>query len=302
MATESRTLVILALIANGLIAVLKFGAAAISGSSAMLAEGFHSVADTGNQLFLLRGSAVSRYAADVRHPYGRGKELYFWSFMVAVFLFVGGSVIAFINGWNHIRHPGEPENLWLNLTVLGLAALFEILIAFRPAVKEFNRRRGTRSVWSRVRESKDPALLVVLFEDTAAVIGVGIAAAGVILAHATGDGRWDGAASMVIGVLLAVTAFLLAYETKSLLIGEGASRQDRAAIRAAVLSDPDVEQIGRLLTLQMGTDKILVNVDVDFDEGMADDQIEVAIDRIEVAIRQAVPQAEYIFVEPETVA
>ncbi len=300
MATESRVLVLLALAANSLIAVLKFVAAAISGSSAMLAEAFHSVADAGNQLFLLRGAAASRYAADVRHPFGRGKELYFWSFMVAVFLFVGGAVVAVIEGWERVRHPEPPEDLWLNLGVLALAALFEIFIAFLPAVREFNRRRAGRKVWPTIRESKDPALLVVLFEDTAAVLGLTFASVGIAIAHVTDDGRWDGVTSIVIGVLLALTAWVLAYETKAMLVGEGASRRDRAAMRAAALRVPAVTTVGNLLTMQLGPEEILVNMEVDFDDGLDAAALEAAIDAVEAAVRHAVPAASRIFVEPES--
>ncbi len=300
MATESRVLVLLALAANSLIAVLKFIAAAISGSSAMLAEAFHSVADSGNQLFLLRGTAASRYAADVRHPFGRGKELYFWSFMVAVFLFVGGAVVAVIEGWERFRHPEPPDDLWLNLGVLAVAAAFEIFIAFLPAVREFNRRRAGRKIWATIRDSKDPALLVVLFEDTAAVLGLVFASVGIIIAHVTDDGRWDGITSIVIGVLLAMTAWVLAHETKALLVGEGASRRDRAAMRSAALRVPQVETVGNLLTMQLGPNEILVNMEVDFDPGLSGDELEQAIDAVETAVRAAVPAASRIFVEPET--
>jgi len=300
MATESRALVLLALAANALIAIMKITAAAISGSSAMLAEGFHSVADTGNQLFLLRGHAVSRYEADVVHPFGRGKEVYFWSFMVAVFLFVGGSVVAIIQGWNRMMNPEEPHNFALNMTVLGLAAIFEYSIAFRPALREFNRSRGGRRAWRAIREGKDPALLVVLFEDSAAIVGVAIAMIGVVLANVTSDERWDGAASIAIGLLLAATAWILAFETKKMLIGEAASREDRSAIRAAALAVPEVSSVGRLLTMHVGTDRILVNMEADFEDGLTDDQVEAAIDKMEGAIREAVPSVEQIFVELES--
>ncbi len=298
--TESKALVLLALAANSAIAVLKFIAATISGSSAMLAEAFHSVADSGNQLFLLRGTAVSRYAADVRHPFGRGKELYFWSFMVAVFLFVGGAVVAFLQGWEHVRHPEEPESFVLNIVVLGVAAAFEIGVAFRPAVKEFNRRRGGLRVWQTIRESKDPALLVVLFEDSAAVVGLAVAATGLALTEVTGNARWDGFASIVIGVLLAVTAWVLAFETKALLVGESASRHDRSAVLAAALGVQQVASVGKLLTMQLGPDQILVNMEIDFDPGLTDDQVEGLIDQVEEAVRGAVPEATHIFVELES--
>jgi len=298
--SESRTLVLLALVANVLIAIMKFIAAAVTGSAAMLAEGFHSTADSGNQLFLLRGAAVSRYGPDVKHQFGRGKELYFWSLMVAVFLFVGGAVVSFNEGLERFRHPEETSNLAWSLSVLAAAAVFAIVIAFWPALKEFNHRRGSRNWWRAIRESKDPALMVVLFEDSAAVLGVFIAASGILMGHWTGNERWDGAASMSIGVLLAVVAFLVAYEVKSLLVGESASRQVRSEIRAAVLSHPNVQSIGRLLTMHMGPKDVVVNLDVDFQEGLSGSEIEATIDDIEATVRQVTPSATQIFVEPES--
>ena len=299
MATESRTLVLLALIANSIIAVIKFIAAGISGSSAMLAEAFHSVADSGNQLFLLRGAAVSRDAADVKHPFGRGKELYFWSFMVAVFLFVGGAVVAFYEGLEKYRHPEASEGgIMFSIIVLVTAALFEIFIAFRPALKEFNRVRAGRKVLATIKEGKDPALLVVVFEDSAAVLGLAIAAAGIILADATGWHQWDGIASMVIGVLLAGVAWVLAFEMKALLVGESATRRERSMIRAATFGIPEVKGIGRILTMQLAPHQILVNMDVELDNDLTTDQIEDVVSRIEASIVASVPDASRIFIEP----
>lgn len=296
--SESRVLVLLALVANSLIAVLKFIAAAISGSAAMLAEAFHSVADSGNQLFLLRGTAASKFRPSVRFPFGRGKELYFWSFMVAVFLFVGGGVVAFMQGLSRVRHPEHHEGgLTFNLIVLGVAAAFEIFIAFIPAIREFNRRRGGRKIWPTIRDSKDPALIVVLFEDAAAVLGIFIALAGLLLGEATGDARWDGIASMVIGVMLTLVAWLLAIETKGLLVGEAASRSSRAAIRAATLSIPEVERVERLLTMHLGPNEILVNMDVVVDQELSGNQVESIVSSIEDQIREYVPEATRIFVE-----
>jgi divalent metal cation (Fe/Co/Zn/Cd) transporter len=198
----------------------------------MLAE-VPSVADSGNQLFLLRGTAASRFIPSVRYAFGRGKELYFWSFLVAVMLFMGGGVVAFMEGLNRLRHPHPHEGgLAFNLIVLGVDAFFEIMVSFRAAVKEFNRRRGSRGVVRAVREGKDPALLVVLFEDSVAVLGLVVAAAGLLVADWTGDSVWDAVASMVIGVLLGATAWILAVETKGLLVGESAGRDVRSAIRA----------------------------------------------------------------------
>lgn len=299
-ASESRRLVVLALIANAAIAVTKFIAAGISGSAAMFSEGIHSVADTGNQVMLLRGDAASRYDPDARHPFGRGKEVYFWAFMVAVFLFVGGSVLSIVTGIDRIRHADEhgESGLIFNLVVLAVAAFFEIFIAFRPAVRQFNRQRMGRGVWATLKESKDPALIVVLFEDTAAVIGLIIAAAGVILADVTGNGVWDGIASVLIGVLLAVAAWVIAIEMKALLVGEAASREDRASIRAATFSVEQVHSIARLLTMQLSTHQVLVNMDLVFDVGLSDDDIEQAIVEIERRIQAGVPSATRIFIEP----
>jgi cation diffusion facilitator family transporter len=292
-ATESRLAVIAALIANALIALGKFVAFAITGSAAMLAEGFHSVADTGNQLFLLRGLAVSRYRPSVRYPFGRGKEVYFWSFMVAVMLFVGGAVLSFQEGLARLRHPEEIEGYTVSFVVLGLAMLFETP-AFLLALRALNERRGSRGIWEHVRESKDTALLVILFEDSAALVGLAVATTALVIARLTGQPRWDGAASVMIAFLLVAVAFVLAFETKGLLVGEGASRRDRAAIRAAVLSVPEVAGLGRVLTMHLGPEEILVNLEVALDSGLSGEEV---LKRVEAAIRDAVPEATKIFVE-----
>jgi cation diffusion facilitator family transporter len=292
--------VVLALIANAVIAVTKFIAAGISGSAAMFSEGIHSVADTGNQVMLLRGDVASRYDPNARHPFGRGKEIYFWAFMVAVFLFVGGSVLSIVTGINRIRHPDEhgEAGLVFSLVVLAVAAFFEIFIAFRPAIRQFNRLRMGRGIWTTLKESKDPALIVVLFEDSAAVIGLFIAATGLILAEVTGNGAWDGIASVLIGILLAGAAWVIAVEMKALLVGEAASREDRAAIRAATYSVEEVHHVARLLTMQLSPEEVLINMDLVFDEGLSDNDIERAIVEVEERIQAGVPSATRIFIEP----
>jgi cation diffusion facilitator family transporter len=297
MASESKKLILLALSANAGIAVTKFAAAAVSGSTAMLAEAIHSVADTGNQLFLLRGDAVSRYKADVTHPFGRGKSMYFWSFMVAVVLFVGGAVISIFNGWERVQNPEvhESEGLIFSLVVLAIAGAFEIFVAWIPAVRQFNRLRGTKGAWRMIKESKDSALIIVLFEDTAAVIGLVVAAAGLILTHQTGTAVWDGLASIIIGLLLIGVALVIAREMSALLIGESASRENRTAIRVAILGVQRVHHVERLLTMQMSAHEILVTADVAFDEDV--DEVG-AIEEIEEAIRKACPDVKRIFVEP----
>ncbi|NIS31027.1 MAG: cation diffusion facilitator family transporter, partial [Actinobacteria bacterium] len=249
-------------------------------------------------LFLLRGTSASKFSPSVRFAFGRGKEVYFWSFMVAVVLFVAGGVVAILEGYERIRHPEHHEGgIVINLVVLGLAALFEIFIAFRPALKEFNRRRGGRSMWRTIRESKDTTLVVVLFEDTVAVLGVLVAATGLILAEVTGSSQWDGVASIVIGVMLTATAWVLAVETKGLLLGESASRRVRSDIRAAALSIKEVDSVERLLTMHLGPDEILVNLDITVEDGFSGDEVEAIVDRIEQSIRETVPEATRIFVE-----
>ena len=297
MASESKKLILLALAANAGIAITKFAAAAISGSTAMLAEAIHSVADTGNQLFLLRGDAVSRYKADVTHPFGRGKSMYFWSFMVAVLLFVGGAVIAIFNGWQRVQNPDvhEGDGLILSLVVLAIAAAFEIFVAWIPAVRQFNRLRGTKGAWQMTKESKDSALIIVLFEDSAAVVGLFVAAGGLILTDLTGTAVWDGLASIIIGLILIGVALVVAREMSALLIGESAKREDRTAIRVAILGAQPVHHVERLLTMQMASHEILVTADVAFDEGINE---VTAIEEVETAIRAACPDAKRIFIEP----
>ena len=300
MATDgSRTAVVAALTGNGLIAVAKFAAAGLTGSAAMLSEAWHSVADTGNQALLLRGMSQSKRPADADHPFGRGKETYFWSFMVAVMLFVGGAVLSIQHGIEALRHPHELDDIFVNIIVLGVATVIEGAVFFY-AYREFRRVRGTRSNWRTFRGTKDTAILVVLLEDSAALAGLVVAMMGMILSSATGDPVWDAVASLLIGVLLAAVAILLAIETKALLIGEAASRSDRAGIMAAVLGLRQVSGVGRLLTMHMGSDRVLVNIEVDFIDGLDDSGVEAAIDDVETAIRSTLPHAGNIFVELET--
>ena len=294
MASESKRLILLALSANAMIAVTKFVAAGISGSAAMLSEAIHSVADTGNQLLLLRGEAVSRFKADVTHPFGKG--MYFWSFLVAVVLFVGGAVLSILNGWERLQNPDghESTGLVFSLIVLAVAGAFVIGIALVPALRQFDELRGTKSRWRTIKESKDSALIIVIFEDSAAVVGLVIAATGLILTDITGSGVWDGMASILVGVVLAVVALVIAREMSSLLVGESASRADRTSIRVAVLSVRDVHHIERLLTMQLSPNEILVTADVAFDENI--DEV-LAIETVEASIVEACPEATRVFIE-----
>ena len=293
---DSRSAVVAALLGNTAIAVAKFAAALITGSAGMLAEAFHSVADTGNQLLLLRGLAVSRRGRSVQHPFGRGKEVYFWSFMVAVMLFVGGAVLAVQRGIDALRHSHEVTNFVASFVVLGIAVIIESL-SLRVARREFNRERGSRRLWHSLRSTKDASVLVVLLEDSAAITGLLIAGAGLLLTIITDTAMWDGIASILIGVLLGLVAALLASETKELLVGEAATRADRSAIRAAVLSVGAVEAVGRLLTMHLGPEDVLVNVEVDLGNGLTGEEATAVVRRIEDAIRGVLPEAGDIFVE-----
>ena len=295
----SKTTVVAALAGNSVIAVAKLVVAAITGSAAMLSEGFHSIADVGNQSLLLFGMGRSKEAASPAHPFGRGKEIYFWSFMVAVMLFVGGAVLAITHGIEAVRHPHEIESPVLNFIVLGVAIVTEGFV-FSIALKHFNKERGSRSAWRAVRVTKDTSTLVVLLEDSAALLGLFIALVGLSLSLWTDNAIWDGVASLAIGALLAAVAYVLAVETKALLIGEAASRSDRASMRLRILSVPQVERVGRLLTMHMGPDEVLVNIDVDLIDGITDTEVEATIDAVEAAIREVIPEANNIFVELES--
>ncbi len=288
---------IAALVANMTVAAAKLFAFLVTGSAAMLAECIHSVADSSNQGLLLYGSRAARHPADVSHPFGRSREIYFWSFLVAVMLFFGGGVWAFLHGWEAVFHPEPLGELTASFIVLGVALVLEGT-SLGVAVREFNRHRGTTPVWRAVRESKDASLIVILLEDAAAMLGLVFAFAGVTASWATGDSRWDGAASLLIGVMLAVVAVLLAAEIKALLIGEAASRQERAIIRATLVGMDEVTGVGRLLTMHLGPDDVLVNVEASFRDSLNASEIADAVTRVEEAIRTKIPSANNIFIEP----
>ncbi|MXZ68684.1 MAG: cation transporter [Acidimicrobiia bacterium] len=217
---------------------------------------------------------------------------------MAVMLFVGGSVFSIQHGVNALRHPHAVESFGVSVAVLSGAILIEA-IPWAVAVREFNRVRGSRALWRTLRDTKDAPLLVVLFEDSAAVGGLSVALAGVVASHLTGNPTWDALASILIGILLAGVAFFLAFEIKGLLIGEAAGRRDRATIRARVLAHANVTGVHRLLTMHMGPDDILVNLDVELVDGLSGGEIHETIEDVEEAIRLALPSARNIFVETD---
>ena len=295
----SRKVIFAALAGNSLIAVTKLAAAAATGSSAMLSEGIHSVVDTGNQVLLLLGLHKSKRKPDAGHPFGFGKEVYFWSFVVAILIFAVGAGISIYEGIRHIQHPEPMQNIRLNFLVLGLAFVFEGA-AWLFAFKEFSRAKGRLGYLQAVRDSKDPATFVVLFEDSAAMAGIIVAALGIWLAHATGLYWMDGAASVVIGLILATTAWLLAVETKDLLIGEAASPECVAGVGRLAAAMPGVENVNEVLTLHMGPEYILVNVSLDFSDQCTAESIEDAVDRLDHAIKKDWPLVKKVFVEAES--
>jgi cation diffusion facilitator family transporter len=284
------------ILANLGVAVAKFAAFLATRSAAMLAESVHSVADSSNQLLLLVGLIRSHKQADSLHPLGYNVERYFWSFVVAVNIFVLGAVVAIYEGVHKILDPHPPHDPLWNFLALGVAMVFEGF-ALRIAWREFQhfRREHPGSLWRNLRDAKDLALPTVLFEDSAAILGLLLAAAGVGLSSLTNDGTWDGLASILIGVVLLSVAWFLASESHSLLIGEGATRRDREAIRKAVAADPDVEAIVELNTLQRGPRRIMVLMDVDFVDQLDTTAMEKTVARLRATVQSAVPQARDIY-------
>lgn len=299
MASGSKGVVYAALFGNGAIAVTKFIAAVMTGSSAMLAEGIHSVADTGNQGLMLLGMKRGDKPADRTHPFGYGKEVFFWGFVVAIVLFAVGAGVSIYEGIIHLLHPAELGDPTINYVVLGLAAVFETG-ATSFAVRELWRRKGDRGVFETIKESKDPALFVVLFEDTAALAGIGVAALGIFLAQVTGNPAFDAGASIVIGLILATVSVWLAWETRALLVGEAARTTLVEGVRSIVEQSPAVERIGKLLTMHMGPEKVLVVLTVEFRGDLSAREVARAVGEIERSARQAHPWVRWVFIEGES--
>ena len=296
-ATGGTRAVVAALFANLGISVAKFVGFLITRSSAMLAESVHSVADSANQALLLLGGRRSRRPATTTHPFGYSRERYFWSFVVSLVLFTLGSAFALYEGIDKLRHPHEMTGLGWAIGILMFGIVLESW-SFRTAVIESNRLRAGSS-WSQfVRRTKHPELPVVLLEDLGALIGLVIALSAVTLTEVTGESRWDGAGTLLIGLLLGVIALVLAYEMKSLLIGEAADPDDRQAIVEAIESAPSVRRIIHLRTQHLGPEEILVAVKVLFDSTLDTTGVAAAIDDIEERVRAVVPAAHPMYVEP----
>jgi len=308
---SSKKAIYAAIAGNFAIAVTKFGGAAVSGSSAMLAEGIHSLVDTGNGGLLLLGIKRSQRPADESHPYGYGKSMYFYTLIVAVLIFGLGGGFSLYEGILHTLDPGHGGatsatlfgvtigGLTLNSIVLVSAILFEAA-AFRTALIEFNKQRGDRGFMEEIRTSKDPTTFTVLFEDSAAMAGLIVALIGVHLAHALQMPIIDGIASILIGLILCAVAAFLVWESKKLIIGEAAHPDIQAGIRQIAQDDPDVRQVVRALTMHVGPHTLILNMDLEFEPSLNADQIESAVDRMEKAIRKQHDAIKYIFIETES--
>jgi cation diffusion facilitator family transporter len=297
MSSSSRRVIYAALIGNFLIAVTKFAAAALTGSSAMLSEGIHSIVDTGNQILLLHGLRKAIKPADDRFPFGHGKEVYFWSFIVAILIFAVGSGVSLYEGVHHLIHPSTMVNPAVNYIVLTMAFVFEG-IAWLFAFREFSRVKGRWGYIQAVQRGKNPSLFVVLFEDSAAILGIGAAFLGVLLVHVTGNPLFDGIASIVIGMILGGTAIWLAYETKGLLIGESANPEIVHGIRILASSFPEIIHVNEVLTLHMGPEFILANISLDFEDTVPAGQVEEILQRLRMAIMEEHSQVKRVFAEP----
>lgn len=284
--------------ANLGIALAKLAAFLATGAASMLAEAVHSLADTGNQALLLLGAARARRRATPQHPFGFGRERYFWSFVVALLLFSMGSLFAIYEGIGKVLHPHAVESPGWAFGVLGAALALEGL-SLRTAVREARPLRGPRGWWAFVRHARSPELPVVLLEDVGALLGLGFALAGVGLAVATGDARFDALGSIAIGVLLGAIAILLGSEMQSLLIGESAAPEVEARIAAAIDAAPRVRRRIHMRTLHLGPEELLVGAKLEFDARLDAPALARAIDEVEAGIRAAVPEARVIYIEPD---
>ncbi len=295
----SKTVVYAALAGNLLIAITKFAAAWFTGSSAMLSEGVHSLVDTANELLLLYGLHRAARPADRTHPFGHGREVYFWSFIVALLVFALGAGISLYEGVKHIREPEPAESLTVAYAVLGLSLLFEGF-SWTVAVRAFAREKGDLGWIAAIRRSKDPTTFTVLFEDTAALLGLLIALAGIFAADRLGIPELDGAASIGIGLVLAATAAFLARECKGLLIGESADPALASRVVVLADADPAVAAANGVVTAQVGPDAVVVALSAEFDDALTTPEIERAVTRIETAVKAEHPTVVAVFVKPQT--
>lgn len=288
-----------ALAGNLAIAIIKFAAAAFTGSSAMLSEGVHSLVDTTNELLLLYGLKRARKPPDITHPFGYGRELYFWSFIVALLVLALGAGVSLYEGFAHLRNPHPMERALVNYLVLGASFVCEAA-SWWVALRTFRAGKGKQGYFDAFRDSKDPSTFTVLFEDSAALLGLLIAGAGITAAYALHMPELDGIASIGIGLVLALSSMLLARETKELLIGEPAHPKVRESIMRIAGNDPDVRAVNGVLTVQMGPSQVIAALSAEFRDELNTTQIEQCISRIETAISQAHLDVTTLFVKPQS--
>ncbi|MGZ5539676.1 MAG: cation diffusion facilitator family transporter [Halobacteriota archaeon] len=300
--SDSRITVVAAIIGNLIIAIIKFVAATITGSSAMISEGIHSIVDTGNGCLVLLGMNRAKQPADESHPFGYGKSLYFWTHIVAVSIFGIGGGMSLYEGISHIRHVvpaaqmGDPTAAYI---VLAISFLVEGG-SFSVAIKQFLQASGDMGAWQFIKQSKDPSLYTIVLEDSAALLGLIFAFLGIFFGHLFNNAYLDGAASIAIGLLLMSVAGILASRTMGLLLGEGVNPDELADIRRRVESDPAVDRAGDILTMYMGPHDLLVNMGVCFTAGTTAEQMHEAIRRIEADLRSAYPETTRVYIEAES--
>lgn len=298
-AKSSKKAIYAALAGNGMIALTKFFASAYTGSSAMFSEAIHSVVDTGNQILLLYGIKRSERPADKTHPFGYGMEVYFWSFVVAILLFGLGSGVSIYEGISKIQNPHPVTNPFVNYIVIGFAIIFET-IAFSVAYRELRKTKGSQSLIKAIRTSKDPTIFTVLFEDFAALLGLMVAGLAIYLGEVLNLPILDGIASVIIGLILALTASLLAFECKGLLCGEAANDQIVAGIEDIVKGETDVLYINEILTMHLGPQDILLNISLDFKDAMSSRNVQTTISELETSIKSKFPEIKRVFIEAQS--
>ena len=294
----SRTAILAALLANAGIAVSKLVGFLLTGAASLAAEAVHSFADTTNQLLLLVGGRRASRGEDDKHSFGHGRERYFWAFVVALVLFSLGGVFAIVEGIDKLQHPHAVDSFGVAIAILLVAVALETY-SLSTAVREANHVRGDVSWWTFIRRSRNPELPVVLLEDTGAEIGLAFALFGVVAAHITGNARWDAAGSLAIGILLVFIACTLVVEMKSLLIGESATPEIEAKMRAAIESTPNVSKLIHMRTQHLGPDELLVGAKVEMDPSLTFVDVAATIDAAEDRLRHAVPIARVVYLEPD---
>lgn len=299
---ESKVSVIAAIIGNIAVGVVKFIAAAISGSTAMFSEGIHSIVDSGNGILILFGMHQAKREPNMEHPFGYGKELYFWTLVVSLLIFALGGCFSISEGYGALTAAAAGNVTLGDPTVSYVVIVAAMIIegtSLSVALKQFNAARGTTGPLQFIRDAKDPALYTVVLEDSAAEAGLVFALLGIFLGHATGIPYFDGAASVLIGLLLCCVAIILLRETKGLLVGEGMSASELGQIRGIVEADPAIRSCGRILTMYMGPQHLIVAIDASFEPNDSAQEVLTGVDRVESAVRVAFPQADNIFVEAE---